>query len=82
MILLLTESTIPLSIRGISGALQARARRERLDLYKTELLYLDAKRHYKGLEKPTEVAERIMNQQHKDKPVKQVIADILKKLVK
>lgn len=78
--LLLTESTIPLSMTAISGALAARARRERMDLYRTELLYLDVKRHYKGLDKPVDIMHRIMDDERKSKPAEKVIADILKKL--
>lgn len=80
MILALTESAVPLSVRSLAGMLKARARRDRLDLYRTELIYLDIKRHYKGLDKPTEIAARLMDQEHMAKPVKQIIADILRKL--
>lgn len=78
--LLLTESTIPLSVRALLGALKARARRDRLTLYRDELIYLDVKRHYRGVTSPTDMSKRLMEQEHIEKTAQQVIADILKKL--
>ena len=62
------------------GALNARARRDRLALYRDELIYLDVKRHYSGVTNPPDVSKRLIEQERIDKPAKQVIADILKKL--
>ena len=58
----------------------ARARRERLDLYRDELIYLLVKRHYQGVTTPTEMSEKLMKPSRRPKPAKKVIADVIRKL--
>ena len=78
--LALTESTIPLSVRALNSMLVARARRDRLALYRDELIYYDVKRHYRGVTSPTDVYKKLMEQERIDKPASQIISDILRKL--
>lgn len=80
MILALTESTVPLSVRALGLLLVARLKRERLDTYQAEMTYLLVKRYYKGVDAPSEVAERVYKPPTKPKPAKQIVADIKRKL--
>lgn len=49
-------------------------------LYRDELIHLDIRRHYQGVDKPTEVYQRLMEPERKAKKPQKIIADILKKL--
>ena len=78
--LALTESHAPLSVRALGNLLVARLKRERLETYQSELMYLLVKRQYRGVESPAELAERVYKPPTKPKPAKQIIADIKRKL--
>lgn len=58
--------------------MNAKAEERRLKLYAMDLLWLDVKRHYENLPKPSDVAnERILKDTRSGK---QIIKDTLKKL--
>lgn len=80
MILAITESAVPLSVRTLGNLLIARSKREREALYQAELLHLLVKTHYKEVKSPIDVAREIWKQPTRDKPVKQIVGDIIRKL--
>lgn len=79
MILAITESTVPLNIRGLLLLLRAQSKRERKRMYGDEMLYLLVKRHYKGVDSPQDL-HKALTTPRKALPKEKVIASILRKL--
>jgi len=60
--------------------MEARARRDRIELHKADLLHLLVKMHYNGVTSPSEAEEKLMDQQRKEKSAADIISDIKRKL--
>ena len=80
MILALTESTVPLSVRSLGTLLIARMKQEKLMIYGQHLLYLDVKRHYKGVTEPKDFCEELFSPKREQKPDNDIIPDLIKRL--
>lgn len=82
MILALTESTIPLNFRTIGPVLRARFKRERVEIYNADLVYLLVKRYYENVDAPGEHADKVMMPKADANPQKDgsIIDNLIKKL--
>lgn len=69
-------------MNGLWWLLKARYKREKVEAYNSELLYLLVKMHYDGVKAPNQFIDDIWNGKRTQKPDKEIIPNLLKKLVK
>lgn len=80
MILAITESTTPLTVRSLGTLLRARAKTERVENYSRDLVYMLAKHYYDGLPVPSEVVAETMKPPAKPPTARDVIDGVRRKL--
>ena len=78
--LAITESSVPLTPLALGTLLKARMKREKIEAYHRQMLYLGVKLKYKQLTSPDEYAKELMEIKRKPKPKEEIISDIIAKL--
>lgn len=58
----------------------ARFKREKVQAYQSELVYLMVKRHYTGVTAPSEFADKVWKPPVKRKPDREIVSDLISKL--
>ena len=76
----LTESAVPLSVQSLGTLLKARHKREKIENYKTELLYLLTKTRYEGITPPNEFVNELYYGQRQKKDDVKIVDNLIKKL--
>jgi len=72
---------VPLNAVALRSVLAARVRREQIERYQTELIYLLVKRHYDGVISPGEYVNSVWMPERIDKrDSKTIVSDMVKKL--
>jgi len=69
-----------LSVHSLGTLLIARLKQEKVEIYRQHLLYLDVKRHYKGLVAPKDFYEEMFAPRRQYKPDNEIIPDLIKRL--
>lgn len=70
-----------MSVRTLGNVLLARLKRERIETYGADMMYIAVKRQLRNdAESPSKMAERLYKPPTKPKSVQQIKADILRKL--
>lgn len=77
----LAESHIPLNTRTLGQLLVARRKREQIETYRSHMVYLLAKKHYKGITPPQDFERSVMEIRRKAVPDGNIIDSIRKKLL-
>lgn len=64
----------------VGAVVKARFKRERVEVYRSELLYLLVKRHYRGVTEPAKLVNTTMMDARKHEPDKNIIKGLIDKL--